>query len=128
MDSTESSQGNHDTAYLPPGAEPAEYEIRTPDGANFQGTRIDPPFWWTEMAYDTLQLLIYDRDISGYNASAAAAGIEVLTTEALENPNYLFVTLDISNARPGRFPIVLRDDQGAPARTYMYELKPRQFK
>jgi neopullulanase len=114
-----------DTQYLPDGVQRAEHRAYIPDGKNFQEARIDPPFWWTEMTRDTLQLLIYDKDISGSRVKIRYAGIEILNIASLENPNYFFITILItSKTKPGTFPIVLFRN-GEEFKTYMYELKPR---
>ena len=115
-----------DTGYLPEGVQRAEYKRHIPDGSNFQESRINPPFWWTDMVCDTLQILIYDRDVAGHQADIPREGIEVLESVSLESPNYLFVSVRITEeATPGRFPIRLVDGSGQLQRTFMYELKPR---
>ena len=91
-----------DASFLPDGVERAAHHPLIPDGSNFQEARIDPPFWWTEMECDTLQLLVYDRDISGYQVELNKAGLQVLRTVALESPNYLFATIILGDRRyPG---------------------------
>ena len=121
----ETQEEEYDTQYLPDGVEIASHQIFEPTGDNFQGQRIHPPFWWTDMEHDTLQLLIYDRNIKDSEVTINARGIELLDVESVENPNYLFVTLHIGNdAIPGRFPIQLSKDEGL-ARTYTYQLQRR---
>jgi len=123
----EESKSEFDTQSLPEGVERATYEVNLPNANNFTESRIDPPFWWTEMANDTLELLIYDREIRQYGARIMKPGIEVLEVMSLENPNYLFVRILIGEkATPGRFMIQLTEG-GQPVKTYSYELKPRIF-
>ena len=114
-----------DRQYLPDGVERAAHRAYIPDGENFQGARIDPPFWWTEMANDTLQLLIYDKNIGGSDVKIRHPGIEVLSVASLESPNYVFATIRItSKTRPARFPVVMLRN-GEVFKTYLYELKAR---
>ena len=44
---------------IPDGVEESEYERRLPIGGEVTEARIGPPFWWVNMPYDELQLLIY---------------------------------------------------------------------
>ncbi len=119
------SEEEFDVQYLPEGVNRAEHRQYIPDGKNFQGARIRPPFWWTEMERDTLQLLIYDKNIRGSGLEIRQPGIEVLEVASLESPNYVFATILItSETRPGRFPIMLTRN-GEVFKTYLYELKPR---
>ncbi|KFF10563.1 hypothetical protein IW15_19690 [Chryseobacterium soli] len=64
--------------------------------------RIEPENWWIGMKYNTITLLIYGKDLSDLQPSISYSGVEVLTTETVENKNYLFLTLKItSSAKPG---------------------------
>jgi len=114
-----------DTQYLPDGVERVEHRAYVPDGKNFQGTRIHPPFWWTEMTMDTLQLLIYDKDIKGSDVEIQYPGIKIVNVISPENPNYIFATIVIgAKTKPGKFSIVLQQN-GAVFKTYEYEIKEK---
>jgi len=58
--------------------------------------KIDPPFWWTGMKNSSLQLLVYGKDISKATPEISYPGIRVKEIKRVENPNYLFINLDIS--------------------------------
>jgi neopullulanase len=116
---------NEDTwQRLPIGVEEPAYFYRKADGGPVSKNRIEPPFWWVGMSHPTLQVLIYDQDIRDFEVSIRRPGVELLSVERSQNPNYLFVNLHIGpGALPGKFPIVLR--KGSEEKVYEYELKPR---
>ena len=59
--------------------------------------RIEPPFWWTNMVNQNLQLMIHGRDIGDLEISTTTKGITIVKTHAIENPNYLFVDLKLED-------------------------------
>jgi len=58
--------------------------------------RLEPQNWWVGMKYNTLTLLVYGQNCSQLTPSFDYKGVQLLKTETVENPNYLFVTLVIS--------------------------------
>ena len=64
--------------------------------------RIDPPNWWVGMKTKQITLLVYGSAIQDLEPSINYSGVKILKTEKVENPNYLFVTIEIdSNTIPG---------------------------
>jgi glycosidase len=87
--------------------------------------RIEPPFWWSGIQYDTLQLMIYGKDISGYEVKSESDALKVLKSQMATNPNYLFVDLLIgADAVPGFYAFTFKNESGKNL-TYNYELKSR---
>ena len=76
-----------------------------------QVNRIDPPYWWTGMAADTLQLMVYGPDIARADVTVAPyPGVTVAETVRLDSPNYLLLYLDITDqARPGTLELTFAD-------------------
>lgn len=63
---------------------------------------VDPPSWFTGMKEESLQLMVYGKEIGSYTVTTDYPGIEVKTMVRTDNPNYLFVYLNISDkAIPG---------------------------
>ena len=58
--------------------------------------RIEPPSWFTGMKEPALQLMVYGKDIVSFNVTADYPGVKITTLVKTENPNYLFVNLNIS--------------------------------
>jgi len=58
--------------------------------------KIEPPFWWSEMASQELQLMIYGGDLGDVRVESSSAQVKVLNVTAAENSRYIFVDLHIS--------------------------------
>lgn len=86
---------------------------------------VEPMFWWVGMKNPKLQLLVHGKDISGYTAKLDYPGVKLLESHKVENPNYLFIDLEIAaNAKAGKFPITFTEN-GKKKAEYTYELKTR---
>ncbi len=87
--------------------------------------RIEPMFWFTGMHNPKLQLLVHGENIAASTVSLTYPGVELVKVNKVENPNYLFLDLEISNAaKAGKFPISFAL-KGNKKLTYTYELKNR---
>lgn len=89
--------------------------------------RVEPPHWWTGMKNSQLQLLVYGERIGKLEALVDAPGIELKRTEKTDNPNYLFLYLEITkNARPGKINLKFQKNDKVLL-SYPYELKQRNL-
>ncbi len=85
---------------------------------------IDPPFWWTSMPVNELQLQLYGEELGQYTASTTYTGVRITKQVQVDSPNYLFIYFDISpSAKAGLMPIKLK--RGKKVITLNYELKTR---
>jgi glycosidase len=90
--------------------------------------RIEPANWWVGMKNTTLQLIVHGNQIATRNVTINYPGVTLLKANKVENPNYLFLDLEISPAtQPGIFPIRF-EKKGAKAIVSNYELKARNVK
>jgi glycosidase len=87
--------------------------------------RVEPPFWWAGMAHTGLQLMVHAPDIGATRVEVRHPGIRILETVAVDSPNYLFITMDIADALPGKIPLEFRSGDRT-LYSYEYELKPRE--
>jgi len=63
---------------------------------------IDPPSWFTGMKDSAVQLMVYGQGIGSFEVKTDYQGVNVSTLVRTENPNYLFVNLNVTReARPG---------------------------
>ncbi len=92
-------------------------------GAAAQGIeRVEPPHWYTGYSDTSLQLLVYGDNIAGLRPVVSKPGVRVQRIVTTENPNYLFVYLEIgAETRPGEFDIVFSDAKTRIARSYRLE-------
>jgi glycosidase len=94
--------------------------------AHAQINRVEPPFWWTAMKNPQLQLMIYGDQIAGSNVSINHLGVIVTSVSQLDNPNYLFIDLELTpGVLPGSFEIKLSKEEKVTG-AYTYELKERE--
>ena len=60
-------------------------------------SRIEPANWWTGMKWNKITLLIYGSNINDLTPTIVYEGVSIDKVEKVENPNYLFVTLNINS-------------------------------
>src|SRR5687768_14600878 len=85
--------------------------------------RIEPAFWWTGMKEPVVQLIVHGEKIAACEVSLSYPGVSLQEVHKVENPNYLFVDVNVSAAAdPGTCPIVFRR-KGQKDIVYQYELK-----
>ncbi|MEX0724606.1 MAG: glycoside hydrolase family 13 protein [Gracilimonas sp.] len=86
---------------------------------------IDPPFWWTDMSVNELQLQLYGENLGMYRAETDYPGVKITRQLAVDSPNYLFLYFDISDeAQAGEVEILLTHHNKEI--TFNYELKTRE--
>ena len=90
--------------------------------------RLEPPFWWTGMENTELQLMVYGQDISDLDPRFTYPGVWLKRVVSVQNPNYLFITLEISeDALPGTLKIdFFRNGKSVISHSYtLYEREER---
>ncbi len=86
---------------------------------------LEPAFWWAGMKDSRLQLLVHGPDISALRPQLAYPGVRLAQVIRVENPNYLFLDLELDpTVAPGTFDIEFWSD-GRKQQSYAYELLPR---
>ena len=66
---------------------------------------LEPPFWWTGMESEKLQLMVHGRNISFLQPQIEYEGVEILRVNRMNNNNYLFIDLSLKDAVAGSFDI-----------------------
>jgi glycosidase len=74
--------------------------ISCADSQNKTIQRIDPPFWWVGMNNPNLQLMVYGQNISQRTVSVNYQGVLLKKVHRVDNPNYLFLDLEIAPKTP----------------------------
>ena len=88
-----------------------------------QVERIEPPFWWEGMNNTQLQLMLYGSDIADYQIRIPA--LDSIITHQVENPNYLFIDLDLAQIKAGKLEFQLYKE-GKIQSQFDYEIKLRE--
>ena len=98
--------------------------LETAEAQQLSLDRVEPEFWWMDMYHHDLQLMVYGENIGTARVELQYPGVSIKQVRQVQNPNYLFVDLVISDkATAGRFPIHFKN--GKKIRTFNYELKKR---
>ena len=86
--------------------------------------KVAPSFWWASMNNPELQVLLYGEQISSADVSISSDDIVLQEVVKQDNPNYLLLYLNTSEAAPQTFDICLK--QGKKQTVIPYELKQRR--
>ncbi len=90
----------------------------------FEIERVEPDFWWTGFQNSELQLLVYGNNVGHSRVTLDAEGVDLLRVVSTENPNYLFLYLNITeDAEPGVIPIQFTAN--GEESVYLYTFKER---
>lgn len=98
--------------------------FKTPVQASIK--KVAPTFWWAGMKNTELQVLLYGEDISSSDVSLTSSDVYLKEVVRQANSNYLILYLDLKEARPQKFDIVLK--KGHKTIKVPYELKERTRK
>lgn len=85
--------------------------------------KVAPSFWWAGMKNPELQILLYGEDLTLSDVSVSGEGIYLKEVVRQDNPNYLLLYLDLSEAKAQTFQILLKN--GKKKLQVPYELKSR---
>lgn len=85
--------------------------------------KVAPSFWWAGMKNSELQILLYGEDLALSDVTVSGEGIYLKETVRQDNPNYLLLYLDLSEAKAQTFQILLK--HGKKKLQIPYELKSR---
>ena len=85
---------------------------------------VYPPNWWAGMQHTEVELMIFGKDVADDKVSVSDGRVRIKQSRALDSENYLFVTLDIAEARPQELVLSLNDEDGS-SRDIHYSLEKR---
>lgn len=87
---------------------------------------LEPANWWVGMKYNQIELLVHGEQISEAVPVIDYPGVNILSVAKTDNPNYLFVTIQIADAaKPGKFPIAFQHN-GETKSSFEYTLLARE--
>ena len=87
--------------------------------------RIEPLNWWVGMKNPNVQLMVYGQNVSSAEVSLIADGVKIESTEKVENPNYLFLNLNIAESAKAGFIKIQFKLPKQKTQVINYELKQR---
>ncbi|SHL03244.1 Glycosidase [Chryseobacterium contaminans] len=86
--------------------------------------KVEPAFWWKGMKNPELQILVYGKGIAN-NEISLSDGVQIKNIQKVDNPNYVFITVNTNEISVPKFSINIRKDKKNLG-SYTYELKPRK--
>lgn len=87
---------------------------------------LEPAFWWAGMKEPKLQLMVHAKDIQQAQVELNYPGVKLTGLQKVQNPNYLFVDLELSpDVKPGNFELAFRQN-GKVVAKHNYSLLARQ--
>lgn len=85
--------------------------------------RVEPTFWWKGMKNPELQILVYGKNIANQSIELSN-GVQIKDVKKVENPNYVFITINTDEVNVPKFKINLKDGKRL-VNSYDYELRQR---
>ena len=85
--------------------------------------RVEPAFWWKGMKNPELQILVYGKNIANQSIELSD-GVQIKELKKVENPNYVFITLNTDEITVPKFKINLKNGKKL-VNSFDYELKQR---
>ena len=77
-----------------------------PEAGPAEIMRVEPLSWWTGMK-TSLQLMVQGPQISSFDVKVAGTGLKVKAVHKADNPDFLFVDVEVSAAAgPGTYDLV----------------------
>ena len=87
--------------------------------------KIEPPSWWKGMKLDTVEFMVYGSDI--HELEAQSKTLNVIKSEALSSPNYLFVTVHVPlNIIEGQHKLTFTNTKGKRVGSLLVEIQERR--
>lgn len=88
--------------------------------------RLEPANWWVGMRHNRVELLVHGTGIAATTPRLSRAGVAIVDVQATDNPNYLFVTVEVAaDAKPGGFDIEFVE-AGKVVATHPWRLDARE--
>ncbi len=96
------------------------------EAAKYKIDHLEPAFWWAGMKNPKLQLLVHGENIADLKPELNYEGVSISKLSFVENPNYLFVDLNLSEeVKAGSFDILFKRGKKTVLK-YNYQLLQRQ--
>lgn len=88
-----------------------------------EAVKVEPPSWWVGMKDKNLQLMVHGKNIAKNDINIHSDLVSITEIHRVENPNYIFIDLEIETTKPGSFSILFQDQSNG---TYEYDYQLNQ--
>lgn len=87
---------------------------------NLRVDKIEPPNWWEGMKHNKIQLMVYGEGLNTIKINSSE--LKITKIHELENSNYLFVDIDLSETKAGDYEIIFSNGKSSVSVDYpIYE-------
>jgi glycosidase len=85
--------------------------------------KVEPPFWYENMTNNQVQIMFYGKNIA-QNTVTVSNGVVITQVQKTENPNYVFVTIDLKNVTAQE--LIFTFKNGKKSFNQSYSIKKRK--
>ncbi|WP_396198395.1 glycoside hydrolase family 13 protein [Flavobacterium sp.] len=85
--------------------------------------KVEPPFWYENMTNNLVQIMFYGKNIA-QNTVTVSNGVVITQVQKTENPNYVFVTIDLKNVTAQDLMFTFKN--GKKSFNQLYSIKKRK--
>jgi glycosidase len=85
--------------------------------------KVEPPFWYENMTNNQVQIMFYGKNIA-QNTVTVSNGVIITQVQKTENPNYVFVTIDLKNVTAQELMFTFKN--GKKSFNQSYSIKKRK--
>jgi glycosidase len=85
--------------------------------------KVEPPFWYENMTNNQVQIMFYGKNIA-QNTVTVSNGVVITQVQKTENPNYVFVTIDLKNVTAQELMFTFKN--GKKSFNQSYSIKKRK--
>ncbi|WP_353170109.1 glycoside hydrolase family 13 protein [Flavobacterium sp.] len=85
--------------------------------------KVEPPFWYENMTNNQVQIMFYGKNIA-QNTVTVSNGVVITQVQKTENPNYVFVSIDLKNASAQE--LIFTFKNGKKSFNQSYSIKKRK--
>ena len=85
--------------------------------------KVEPPFWYENMTNNQVQIMFYGKNIA-QNTVTVSNGVVITQVQKTENPNYVFVTIDLKNVSAQE--LIFTFKNGKKSFNQSYSIKKRK--
>ena len=85
--------------------------------------KVEPPFWYENMTNNQVQVMFYGKNIA-QNTVTVSNGVVITQIQKTENPNYVFVTIDLKNVSAQD--LIFTFKNGKKSFNHSYAIKKRK--
>jgi glycosidase len=85
--------------------------------------KVEPPFWYENMTNNQIQIMFYGKNIA-QNTVTVSNGVVITQVQKTENPNYVFVTIDLKNVTAQE--LIFTFKNGKKSFNQSYSIKKRK--